>query len=54
MSYSKLNSDAWMRQDSADPNVFSLEVDEDPFLLGSHTLSIEVTSIDYLVEILYR
>ena len=36
-----------MIQDSTDPNVFSLEVNKDPSLIGEHTLEIEVESVTY-------
>ena len=40
-----------MIQDSADDRLFSFEVNEDPSLLGGHTLSLMVSSDDYGADI---
>ena len=51
MTYTILSSEPWMIQTAPGSNEVSLEVDEDPSLVGLHTLSIEVTSDDYPSEI---
>ena len=41
------SSQSWIVQDLTDDRSFSIEVNDDPTLIGDHTLSIEVSSVDY-------
>ena len=47
MIYTILSGEPWMIQTAPGSNEISLEVDEDPSLVGLHTLSIMVTANDY-------
>ena len=48
LTYTVTSSPGWVIQDSAGSRTFSIQVNEDPTLLGGpYTLSIDVTSVDY-------
>ena len=47
LSYAMTSAQTWIIQDLDDELNFSIEVDEDPSLVGEHTLTVEVTSDDY-------
>ena len=40
-----------MKQDPTDDRLFSLEVNEDPSLVGEYTLTLEVNSVDYSADV---
>ena len=47
LSYAITSSLTWINQDPTDQLEFSILVNEDPSLVGEHTLTVEVTSDDY-------
>ena len=50
-TYTMNSSLTWIIQDPSDELKFSIEVNEDPSLLGAHILTVEVASDDYSSEI---
>ena len=47
LSYAITSSLTWINQDPTDQLEFSILVNEDPSLVGEHTLTVEMTSDNY-------